>query len=84
MFRNNGLLHHNVRIAVGLLSLAQWWQTTLILCIHVFCDFWADYVHVAWLNAQLSAQIISQSDPPRNRTKYNPHPPRTRIQSSAG
>jgi len=42
MFRNNGLLHHNVITAAGLPSTAQCWQTTLVLYIHVFCDFWAD------------------------------------------
>ena len=42
MFRNNGLLHHKLIIAAGLLSWAQCWQTTLVLYIHVFYDFGAN------------------------------------------
>jgi len=30
MFRNNGLLHHNVMITAGLKSQAQCWQTTSV------------------------------------------------------
>ena len=50
------------------------WQPTLVLYIHVFCYFWADWVHVLWLSTQLPAQIISQPAPAPHQVQPAPAP----------
>jgi len=77
MFRNNELLHHNVLIAAGLLSLAQCWQTTLVLYIHVFCD------SLSWLSSRaLAHYLVTRTK--NFSTRARPAGNSTHTQSSAG
>ena len=45
----------------------------------MFCDLWADEIHVLWLNTQLPAQRISQPTPAASTTRTHPTANSTRT-----
>jgi len=47
--------------------------------IHVFCDFWADQVHVLWLNTHLPAWVISQPASAPHPQQVQPAPARKAV-----
>jgi len=57
--------------------------TILVLYIHVFCDFWADQVHVLWFNTQFPAQRTSQPTPAPHPQQVQPPRKAVRIPAPA-
>ena len=69
MFRNSGMLRHNVITAAGLLAQPQCWQTT---SVHPH-----DLRFLSWLSSCALAQHSfnrTKNFSSRARSKFNPHP----------